>query len=220
MAEIKIEKKKPIWPWILVILIILAAIYFFWAYSDADYDENDDVLANDTITQIDERDTYNEFADDTTTLYTGTYGTVVKEKAVSNYFKYIDNEQMGLDHQYTNGALIHLITATEAEARNLNVDIKANLDKAREHAFQITNDPESLKHADKIRAAAMEISTAIETIQQEKFTSLSAEVEDLKAAAKKIDPQTPTLQQKEDTKSFFEKAGRVLQKFNEMENNQ
>ena len=66
----------------------------------------------------------------------------------------------------------------------------------------------------------MEISTAIETIQQEKFTSLSAEVEDLKAAAKKIDPQTPTLQQKEDTKSFFEKAGRVLQKFNEMENNQ
>jgi len=28
MAEIKIEKKKPIWPWILILLIIAALIYF------------------------------------------------------------------------------------------------------------------------------------------------------------------------------------------------
>ncbi len=38
MAEIKIEKKKPIWPWILVILLILAAIYFFWYSSDQNFD--------------------------------------------------------------------------------------------------------------------------------------------------------------------------------------
>jgi len=28
MAEIKIEKKKPIWPWILVLVIIASLIYF------------------------------------------------------------------------------------------------------------------------------------------------------------------------------------------------
>lgn len=28
MAEIKIEKKKPIWPWILLFLGVLALIYF------------------------------------------------------------------------------------------------------------------------------------------------------------------------------------------------
>lgn len=28
MAEIKIEKKKPIWPWIVVVLIIAALLYF------------------------------------------------------------------------------------------------------------------------------------------------------------------------------------------------
>jgi preprotein translocase subunit YajC len=28
MAEIKIEKKKPIWPWIVAVLLISAIIYF------------------------------------------------------------------------------------------------------------------------------------------------------------------------------------------------
>ncbi|CAM3470957.1 hypothetical protein [Aequorivita lipolytica] len=220
MAEIKIEKKKPIWPWILVVLIILAAIYFFWFYNDQDYDNNDDLLNNDTITEIDDRDVYDNSDEDSTTLYTGTYGTVVKEKAVSNYFTYIDNNQMGLDHEYTNGALVHLITAVEAEAKNLNVDIDANIEKARENAFEITKDPMSLKHADKIRAAALEITTALKTIQQQKFSSLSSEVDGLKTAAEDINPQAPTLEQKEDAKNFFEKAGRLLQKMNEYENNQ
>ncbi|QQX78264.1 MULTISPECIES: hypothetical protein [Aequorivita] len=219
MAEIKIEKKKPIWPWILAALVILAAIYFIWSSNDDDYETDDEVLGNDTISQIDQN-TYDTTANDSTTLYTGTYGTMVKEKALSNYFTYIDNEKMGLDHEYTNGALIHLITATEAEANNLNVDINANLEEARTHAFEITKDPMSLKHADKIRAAGLEIVTALKTIQEKEFPNLSAELGELKVAAEDINPATPTLEQKEDAKAFFEKAGRVLQKMNESENNQ
>lgn len=30
MAEIKIEKKTPIWPWILAALVIAALLYFFF----------------------------------------------------------------------------------------------------------------------------------------------------------------------------------------------
>ncbi len=30
MAEIKIEKKKPIWPWIVALLIIGALIYYIY----------------------------------------------------------------------------------------------------------------------------------------------------------------------------------------------
>lgn len=29
MAEIKIEKKKPVWPWIAAVLIIAALLFFF-----------------------------------------------------------------------------------------------------------------------------------------------------------------------------------------------
>jgi len=100
---------------------------FFWAYSD-DYD----TLVDETVVQdtIRTRDAEMDMDRDSTTLYTGKYGTVVTEKAISNYLTYINNSKMGLEHEYTNGALIHLITATEAEANNLGVDISANLEKS------------------------------------------------------------------------------------------
>lgn len=34
MAEIKIEKKKPIWPWIVAILLIGAVVYYIYFRED------------------------------------------------------------------------------------------------------------------------------------------------------------------------------------------
>ncbi len=34
MTEIKIEKKKPVWPWILLVLGVLAAAWFFFFRND------------------------------------------------------------------------------------------------------------------------------------------------------------------------------------------
>lgn len=39
MAEIKIEKKKPIWPWIVAVLIIGALIYYIFVQ---DHESNND----------------------------------------------------------------------------------------------------------------------------------------------------------------------------------
>ncbi len=197
MAEIKIEKKKPIWPWILIILIILAAILFFWFYYDNDMDSNDDVIVNDTITQSQVLDTT---------------PVTIEETATVGYLTYIDNEKMGVDHEYTNEALNRLISATEEVARNNNVAIDANLEQARNYASQITDDPTSLDHANKIKSAAKEISSAITTIQEQRFSNLSSEAEQVRKAADKIKEKTPTLDQKDDIKDFFTKAGNLLQK--------
>ena len=48
MAEIKIRKKKPVWPWILVVIIlaILAFLYFYGSmaeHDDNEIDETDDI---------------------------------------------------------------------------------------------------------------------------------------------------------------------------------
>ncbi|MFV8282419.1 hypothetical protein ACNKXS_12795 [Christiangramia marina] len=48
MAEIKIRKKKPVWPWILVVIIlaILAFLYFYGSMAESDdneIDETDDI---------------------------------------------------------------------------------------------------------------------------------------------------------------------------------
>lgn len=53
MAEIKIEKKKPVWPWIIVALIVLGAIAYFVfydKYEDGEIEETTiDESYNDTI---------------------------------------------------------------------------------------------------------------------------------------------------------------------------
>lgn len=53
MAEIKIEKKKPIWPWILLFLGVLALIYFL-VIKDTEndpLDENRDTIEIETTSQ-------------------------------------------------------------------------------------------------------------------------------------------------------------------------
>ncbi|WP_162847690.1 hypothetical protein [Flavobacterium foetidum] len=44
MAEIKIEKKKPIWPWIVALLLIAAVVYYVFL--------RDDDMQNNSRTEI------------------------------------------------------------------------------------------------------------------------------------------------------------------------
>ncbi|WP_037315035.1 hypothetical protein [Salegentibacter sp. Hel_I_6] len=49
MAEIKIEKKKPIWPWvILIIILILGILFYVFAYEE----DNDTIDDTDNIEEL------------------------------------------------------------------------------------------------------------------------------------------------------------------------
>ncbi|TDW52779.1 hypothetical protein EV144_1011472 [Flavobacterium sp. 270] len=48
MAEIKIEKKKPIWPWVLAVLLIAALIYFIFVRDNEAQVENRMQIENTT----------------------------------------------------------------------------------------------------------------------------------------------------------------------------
>lgn len=50
MAEIKITKKAPVWPWILILLIIIGGLFFLFLYGSSD--END--INDDDATEIEE----------------------------------------------------------------------------------------------------------------------------------------------------------------------
>lgn len=49
MAEIKIEKKKPIWPWIVAVVLIAALIYFMFLNDDGMQVQNTTEIENTTI---------------------------------------------------------------------------------------------------------------------------------------------------------------------------
>lgn len=203
MAEIKIEKKKPIWPWILLGLIILGIIlYFVLAGNNDDMDDMDDMddtrteqVTDTTYTETQTRDTWDETA-----------GT-----GVSAYLNHVgDRERMGVDHEYTNNALIHLINAVEAKAAEVNMDINKDLEDMRQDAQEITQNPQATNHADKIKRTGSKITDVLERMQEEHYPNLSQDVDDMRTAVDDIDDSVLTLEQKEEINSFFNEAADVL----------
>ncbi len=201
MADIEIEKKKPIWPWILLVLLIIAALlaYFLWFDVDDEYD--DDAPANVEAAEP----------------VTNTNGTATltndTEAVIAAYTSFIDEDKdMGIGHEYTHAALTHLIAAVRDVADDLDVDIDADLAEAKENADYIMKDPMDVDHANKIRNAAKVIAKALGTIQQERFPQLAQESDKIRDYAQNVMPDVETLNQKEDVKTFFEQAQDLLTK--------
>lgn len=51
MAEIKIERKKPVWPWIAVLLVIGALIYYIYFVDHETHNESSTEIENTTSAQ-------------------------------------------------------------------------------------------------------------------------------------------------------------------------
>ena len=199
MAEIKIEKKKTIWPWIIIGILLLLAVFYFTSKETAVLDENEPVeeVYEEPIDDMENEENVTAFA-----------------TALTSYSNYIDNAEMGIDHEYSNGALLYLINAVEAKADQLNVDINADLEEARKNAAIITEDPEALNHANLIRDAGMIISRALTTIQTSEYPNLTTEASDVEMAVSKIKKDEQTLNQKDDVNGFFKSAESLLEKMN------
>src|SRR5690606_37352673 len=115
MAEIKIKKKAPIWPWIVGAFIVGILIYLLVFANDDDdvddvtVDDTEQVIVTDTIPAATEYEGINE---------------------VNDYNTFMGDQSMDVSHEYSSTALTKLIAATKATATELNVDVNAHLSKA------------------------------------------------------------------------------------------
>ena len=196
MAEIKIEKKSPIWPWILIGLILLGLALYFFVFADKSSDK--------------------AVADGRDTVATGMTDMAAGGNAITNYIAFVrvDSATMTKNHEYSNEALNKLINATEAMSAKTGVDVKNNLDEAKQLSQNITDNPNATTHADDIKKAASIISSALGTIQQAKFPDLKGDSDMLMNDAKAIDGADLTLDQKGTVKAFYSAAANVLEKMN------
>ena len=197
MAEIKIEKKSLPWLWIIIGLIIVGLLLYFLLFRN---NGENSITKDDSIT-------------------TNTAQVTTPDKAtddpVSQYVAYINSDRMmTLDHEYTNGALLHLVKAIQAKARQVGYNIRADLDRVESIANDITKDPVTTTHADSISNAATILHTAMANMQQAKFPGLQNEIAEVKEAATSIKPNVQTLNQKNAVKSFFDKSAQLLQRMN------
>lgn len=196
MAEIKIEKKTPIWPFLLAGLIIIGLILYFLGYVG-----NKENSAPVAVTE---------------TIDSNLVDVKENNSTVAEYVYYIKNmnDSMTLDHTFSNMALLKLISATEAMSNEVGFDVKADLDNAKQSANNITDDPNETTHADNIKRASEIITNALQNIQQAKYSGLSNEVAEVKMASESIKNEVLTLDQKDEVKTFFNKAADLLNKMN------
>ncbi len=200
MAEIKIERKKAVWPWILVGVAVVALLVYFLVFRDSG--NNSAVVAEaNPIANPSEPDLL---------------GVKENNATVAAYINFAENskQEMSLDHAYTHEALSKLIAATKAMANEVGLEVQADLEKATEYANMITKDPLVSTHADYIRKADDIITIALQDIQKAKYPSLAAEAGALKSASEAIKPEVLTLDQQDAVKNYFAKASVLLQKMN------
>lgn len=135
---------------------------------------------------------------------------------VSSYVTFVaaDENKMSLDHSYTNEALLKLADATKAMANEVGYDVQNDLSKVTTYAEEIRKDPLETTHADDVRKAADILTNELEGMQKAKYPGLDREASELKDASVAIKPEILTLEQKDEVKSFFEKAAKLLEKMN------
>ncbi len=200
MAEIKIEQRKMGWWWVVVGLVIAALLVYFLVFWDNGKNV-ESVTETDYISNTNESDLIR-----------------VKENnsTVAAYVNFVENSEkkMGLDHAFTNEALLKLVEATNAMANEVGYEVQADLEKVREYAEMITIDPYETTHAGYIRKAADILANVLQNIQKANYPGLADEVEKLKNASESIKPAVLTLDQKDAVKNFFAKASDLLQKMN------
>lgn len=194
MAEIKIEKKAPIWPWVIAGVILVAALAYFLFVRNG----------TDNKVMMDRDSTGTEMVD-------GNSNSVV-----TAFTSFVDRDtaSMDLDHEYTHDAIVKLVDATQAMTDKTGYDAKVDIDAARNYADKITVDPSVTTHADNIKRATELLSTALKNIQVAHFPQLSAESDNVTSASQAIGTDELTLDQKSAIKSYFNNASTLLKKMN------
>jgi hypothetical protein len=215
MAEIKIEKKKPMWPWILLGLGVIAVLIYFLAFNDSNEQINKAPKISKLIV-VKEMHEVPKTSD--LIIAEETDLTSVKENnsTVEAYVNFVETgrNKMSLDHEYTNEAFLKLIEATDAMAGEVGYEVQADLDKVKEYAEMITNNPFETTDADNIRKADDVLTNVLRKIQMAKYPGLTNEVAELKNASESIKPGVMTLDQKDEVTNFFNKASELLKKMN------
>ena len=200
MAEIKIEQKKQVWPWLLAGLVVAALVIYFLM-------DNDDVNTTEVVTE----ENYVPDTNEPNLLD-------VKENnsTVAAFISFVENNtnRVSLDYAYTNEAFLKLTAATNAMAEEIGYDVRADFDKVKESASLIAKETFESSKAKNIRNATDLSTTSLQNMQLAKYPSLSDEVEELKGASAAIDPLAITLEQKDAVKNYFAKAADLLKKMN------
>lgn len=191
MTEIKIKKKKLVWPWIIGCGIVALLIY------SIGFRDQKETVAKEPVTE----DIINVNENNLT---------------VTAFVRFMEEDtmKMELDDTFTKEALLKLVDATNAMAEEIRFDISADMDRVIKYVNRTLAVPIENSHADSFRDAADKLTSVLKKMQQAKYPGLTREVVELENASASINWKVLTLDQKGAVKAFFKKAMNLLRKMN------
>lgn len=211
MAEIKIEKKKPVWPWILVILVVLGIIvYFVYANPDRDlvnddYDDvsNEQVMESENKPVGKKRDAFQPGG--AYTQYAAFEGSIR------------DSTRIAVDSSYTKKAYYNLCKAVAKKAEETNVDDSQALTDLKNFSMLITKVSSPLSSAEtakNFKTASDKVAKVLEDIQVKGYPTLQSQVSELKQVTSKMDGHISMDKQQDNITQFLQKSRDVLKAMN------
>ena len=214
MTEIKIVKKKPIWPWILLILIVLGiAAYFIYNNPDLDTLNNgfDDGVTNEKV--MDSKS--NQIGADGA-YRTDSYGGIYDEyKAFDESIR--DSTRIAVDSSYTKKAFSNLTKLVVKQADKNDIEDSQALEDLRDYSVLITTISKTSSNSENFKnfkTLCDKIAAVLGNIQAKSYPSMQQEAANLKQIATKISISTPMANQQTDINDFLKKSREILKSMN------
>ena len=215
MAEIKIEKKKQVWPWILLVLIILGIIAYF-LYSNPDVidraDDYDDGITNTAVMDSDSLETTRKKTSNSGYVPGTSYDQYTAYEGAIR-----DSTRIATDSSYTKKAYYNLCKAVAKKAEETNVEDSQALRDLKDFSMLITkvssplNDAETAKN---FKTASDKVTKVLEDIQMKSYPALQSQIADLKKVTANMDGYTRMDKQKENVTQFLQKSRDILKEMN------
>lgn len=231
MTEIKIEKRKPVWPWVLAGILVLAIVgYFIMADDDNSRDRWDNNRTetgayNDNTTNRegdwndgnDRADNMNNRSGDRDNKIfdnNNNNRTDARTPAVANYVNYVKNDldRNDLNNQTISQAFRQLSEATSAVASKTGYNANKSLDNIKQDINNLGNESLDRARAANIRKTADMVTNELVKIQQNHFPRLEGEAENLAGASSSIKPDELAQDQRGNIKDFLTEAADLLEK--------
>ncbi|WP_158829537.1 hypothetical protein [Mucilaginibacter lacusdianchii] len=137
--------------------------------------------------------------------------------AIDDYTKWataLPDRRMNMDHGLTSKGL-HKIASVltlmvDSVSAGNQTRAKADVDTIRMMADSVTQNWRSGRHADMIRKAFLKTADALALRQQHRSSAVDQSVDSLVQQAQKINPETLTLNQRDEVKSAFIQTARIF----------
>lgn len=199
MAEIRIERRPPVWPWIVGILGLVLVAWLVIGTLGTDRDPvGDPVVAERPV----------EPAGEPGDRVVGTAGGTLE--AVEEYAAFAEQAEVepGEDHEYTAEGIRQLTAALAAHVNQNANDSRTRerLDRFRQMADRLQRDPGSEQHAGMTRDV---FTSAVDVFESARVDA--GDVSQLRATAEAVSPDRPLLDQIERVRQFFRQSAKILQ---------